>query len=57
MINFSKTYAIAHQNVLLRTDSPLADAKSWEDLKGVMISVESGTTGYYLAADVYRRPT
>ncbi|MBR4244400.1 MAG: ABC transporter substrate-binding protein/permease [Candidatus Methanomethylophilaceae archaeon] len=53
MINFSNTYAVAHQNVLLRTDSPLADAKSWEDLKGVTISVESGTTGYYLAADVY----
>ncbi len=53
MVNFSSTYAVAHQNILILKSSPLADAKSWEDLKGVKISVESGTTGYYLAADVF----
>ncbi len=53
MINFSSTYATAHQNILMLKTSELASADSWEDLKGVTISVESGTTGYYLAADVY----
>ena len=53
MINFSDTYAVAYQNVLILKDSPLAKATTWEDLKGTKIAVESGTTGYYLAADVY----
>ena len=52
-INFSSTYAVAHQNVMLLKNSPLATATSWEQLKDKLISVESGTTGYYLAADVF----
>ena len=52
-INFSTTYATAHQNVLLLKSSPLASATSWEELKNKKVSVESGTTGYYLAEDVY----
>ena len=53
MINFSNTYAVAHQNVLMLKDSPLATATSWEELQNVLVAVESGTTGYYLAADVF----
>ena len=52
-INFSTTYSTAEQKVLILKDSPLADATSWEDLKGLNLGVETGTTGYYLAADVF----
>ena len=53
MVNFSDTYAVAHQNILMLKSSPLADADSWEDLLGVTVGVETGTTGYYLSADVF----
>jgi len=60
MVNFSNTYAVANQNILITKDSPLANAKSWEDLRNVPVAVESGTTGYYLAAknfgDSYTSP-
>ena len=52
-VNFSSTYAVAYQKVLLLKNSPLVDAKSWEDLKGYQVAVESGTTGYYISADVF----
>ena len=53
MINFSNTYAVAHQNVLVLKNGPLANVTDWEDLTGLTVSVESGTTGYYLAEDLF----
>ena len=53
VIDFSSTYAVAHQNILILKSSPLATATDWEQLKGVDIGVESGTTGYYLAEEVF----
>ena len=52
-INFSNTYAVAHQNVLVLKSGPLANVTDWEDLMGLDVVVESGTTGYYLAEDVF----
>ncbi len=51
-INFSNTYATAHQTVVVKKNSSQASATSWDELTG-SVSVESGTTGYYLAEDDY----
>lgn len=48
-INFSLPYSTAYQAIIVLKDGPLADATSFDQLKGNKVSVETGTTGDYFA--------
>ena len=52
-VNFSDTYSTAHQVAMVLKDGPLANAKDYTELLGHKVGDESGTTGYYLAIDVF----
>ncbi len=52
-VNFTNQYAVAYQNVLILKDGPNSGVTSYEQLMGQKISVETATTGEFLAEEIY----
>ncbi len=52
-VNFSDVYSTAYQAVVVRQGSAEADYTSYEQLKGKTVGVETGTTGNYMALEIY----